>query len=257
MLKLIKFEIMRKKMVFLIAGALTVLGQLFAMFQYYKLDETVRNYAGEEIFTIFMSFTIFGFGLLYFIDLILLIKDDLFKQEGYMLFMTPHNGYKILGSKLIFALLEGFVIAVVYLALAYLNVNMMGMGPIDFRMPEFDVAWIELIVKGLFLGVIMLIEFALTVYLSFALFKSLFTNARFKGLITFGIFIVINMVKGQIVELIGKVFGRSFESIHLNASGAMLEAANSAMTLGIGATLVSAIILFFATGYLLENRINL
>jgi len=103
----------------------------------------------------------------------------------------------------------------------------------------------------------MLIEFALTVYLSFALFKSLFTNARFKGLITFGIFIVINMVKGQIVELIGKVFGRSFESIHLNASGAMLEAANSAMTLGIGATLVSAIILFFATGYLLENRINL
>ena len=174
-----------------------------------------------------------------------------------MLFMTPHNGYKILGSKLIFALLEGFIIAVVYLALAYLNVNMMGMGPIDFRMPEFDVAWIELIVKGLFLGVIMLIEFALTVYLSFALFKSLFTNARFKGLITFGIFIVINMVKGQIVELIGKVFGRSFESIHLNASGAMLEAANSAMTLGIGATLVSAIILFFATGYLLENRINL
>jgi hypothetical protein len=112
-------------------------------------------------------------------------------------------------------------------------------------------------IKGLILGIFMLIEFALTVYLSFALFKSLFNNARFKGLITFGIFIVINIVKSKFVEVIANILGKNFTNVEINASDVMLETINTAMNYGLVATILSAVILFIGTGYLLENRINL
>ena len=107
------------------------------------------------------------------------------------------------------------------------------------------------------LGIFMLIEFALTVYLSFALFKSLFNNARFKGLITFGIFIVINIVKSKFVEVIANILDKDFSNVSIDSSDLMLETVNAAMNYGLVATILSAIVLFIGTGYLLENRINL
>lgn len=258
MYNLIKFEFARKKMVFAVAAALTVIGQIFALFKFFQLDEVSRNMAGDEILGIFFGVTMIGFGILYFIDIIFLFRNDLFKQEGYMLFMTPQSGYKILGSKLIFALLEGLAIATVYIGLLFFNLKVMLGVPIDFHMIGVNSVMIMTGIKGLILGVFMLMEFALTVYLSFALFKSLFNNARFKGLITFGIFILINIVKSKFVEVIANLLGKNFTNVTMTSSSdLMLESVNTAMNYGLIGTLLSAIILFVATGYLLENRINL
>jgi len=257
MLNLVKFEFARKKTTFAVAAALTVIGQLFVLFKFFQLDELSRKAAGDEIFGIFLGVIMVGFGILYFIDIIFLFRNDLFKQEGYMLFMTPHNGYKILGSKLIFGLLEGLAIATLYLGLLFLNLKVMLGVPIDFEMIGINGVIILTGIKGLILGVFMLIEFALTVYLSFALFKSLFNNTRFKGLITFVIFVVINIVKSKIVEVIANLLGNNFSNVQINTSDAMLETINTAMNYGLIATLLSAVVLFIGTGYLLENRINL
>jgi len=257
MYNLIKFEFSRKKITFAVAAALTVIGQLFVLFKFFQLDELSRKTAGDEIFGVFLGVIMVGFGILYFIDIIFLFRNDLFKQEGYMLFMTPHNGYKILGSKLIFGLLEGLTIATLYLGLLFLNLKVMLGVPIDFEMIGINGVMIMTGIKGLILGVFMLIEFALTVYLSFALFKSLFNNTRFKGLITFGIFIVINILKSKFVEVIANLLGKNVSNVQINASDAMLQTINTAMNYGLIATLLSAVILFIGTGYLLENRINL
>ena len=72
MYNLIKFEFSRKKMVFAVAAALTVIGQLFVLFKFFQLDEVSRNAAGDEIFGIFLGVTMVGFGILYFIDIIFL-----------------------------------------------------------------------------------------------------------------------------------------------------------------------------------------
>ena len=114
MLKLLKFELIRKRTVFLVACIMVLLGEAYALFKYFQLDETVRYFANDDIFAVFISLLAAGFGILYLVDIITLLRQDMFKQEGYMLFMTPFNGYQILGSKVIFALVEGFFIAIIY-----------------------------------------------------------------------------------------------------------------------------------------------
>ena len=257
MLKLIKFEFSRKKTAFAVAGILTLLGQLYALYRFYKLDETVRQVFSDDIFGIFVGFLLMAFGILYFIDIITLFRNDLFKQEGYMLFMTPHNGYKLLGAKLIFALLEGLFIALIYAAIVYLNANIMHMGPIDFSFDGITGDIIFTGLKGLFLGVFMIVEFALTVYISFALFKSLFNNVRFKGLITFAIFLGINFVKSSVFNMISRWINPQTFQIFEADFNSVIEVVNKAMNYGLVATVISAVILFIGTGYLLENRINL
>ena len=257
MFKLVKFEFLRKRMTFAIAGGLAVLAQLYALYQYFKLDTGVRQYLGGDIFGVFMGLTLFGLAIVYFIDIILLFKDDLFKQEGYMLFMTPVNGYGILGSKLVFALLEGLVIAMFYVLLFVLNFNIMHVGNFSLSLADIDTVFITTSLKALTLGVLGLVEFALTVYLSFALFKSLFNNTRMKGLITFAIFIGVNIVKSNIVSMVGNLIGANFETVHISSVNMAVESVNIAINYGLVALLVSAIILFIGTGYLLENKINL
>ncbi len=257
MYNLIKFEFARKKTVFAVAALLTIIGQIFVLFKFFQLDEVARNISGEEIFGVFLGATMVGFGILYLIDIIFLFRNDLFKQEGYMLFMTPNNGYKILGSKLIFGLLEGLAIVIFYLGLLFLNLKVMLGVPIDFEMIGINSVMIMTGIKGLILGVFTILEFALTVYLSFALFKSLFNNTRFKGLITFGIFVVINIVKTKFVEVIANLLGGGITTIDMMSGDMMLDAINTAMNYGLVATIISAIVLFIGTGYLLEHRINL
>jgi len=138
-----------------------------------------------------------------------------------------------------------------------LNLKVMLGVPINFELIGLNSEMIVTGIKGLILGVFMLVEFALTVYLSFALFKSLINNTRFKGLITFGIFIVINIVKSKIVEVFANVLGQDFTNLQITTNDMMLETVNRAMNYGLIATILSAVILFIGTGYLLENRINL
>lgn len=257
MLKLIKFEFIRKKMLFAIAIALVIIGQVYALFKYFDIEAPVRAYIGQEVFAVYVSIVLVVMAILYLIDIILLFRNDLFKQEGYMLFMTPNSGYKILGAKLIFALLEGVAIAAFYLLLVYFNLKMMKLDVINFEFFKISTDEWMVIVKGLLLGVFVLLEFALTVYLSFALFKSIFSNVRFKGLITFFIFIAINVFKSKIMGVVGDVINRSQEVIQVSSSYFPIEQVNQALNYGLIATMVSAVLLFVGTGYLLENRINL
>lgn len=257
MLKLIKFEFLRKRMTFLLAGALIVLGQIYALYKFFSIDEVIRDNFSEEIFGIFIGILAVGLSLLYLIDLIFLFRNDLFKQEGYMLFMTPNSGYKLLGGKLIFALIEGVAIAGLYLGILFMNLRLMDIATFNLSILDLSTSEIFIIAKILLLMVFMIIEFALTIYLSFALFKSLFSNNRFKGLITFGIFIVINILKGKVADLASTLMNKTFDTIHLSADYLNFMGVDTTLNIAIGATLISSVIMYMGTGYLLEKRINL
>lgn len=258
MLKLLKFELIRKRTVFLVACIMVLLGEAYALFKYFQLDETVRYFANDDIFAVFISLLAVGFGILYLVDIVTLLRQDMFKQEGYMLFMTPFNGYQILGSKVIFALIEGFFIAVIYLVLMFANAKIMDISGFEFSF-GFNSDEIWLIIKGLIVGVLGLVEFALTIFLSFALFKSIFTDVRFKGAITFGIFVGINFIKGQIFGLVVNLAGKSLDMVNAShfSSVEVISNIHMAMNMSIVYVLVMSVILFGMTGYLLENKINL
>lgn len=260
MLKLLKFEFLRKKTVFLVACLMLLLGELFTVFRYFQIDESVRYFENGNMYAIFGAFLTFGFAILYLIDIITLLRQDMFKQEGYMLFMTPFNGYQILGSKVVFALFEGFFIGLIYLLIMFGNAKIMNLT--DFRFIfEFgglDASEIWIMIKGLILAILSIVEFALTIFLSFALFKSIFTDVRFKGAITFGIFVAINYIKIKISDLVSNLTGSSTDMFYASSSNVMLNS-NIHMTLNVGIiyVLVMSAILFAMTGYLLENKINL
>ncbi len=258
MLKLLKFELFRKKTVFLVAALIVLLGQAYTIFKYFQLDVAYRRFESDTVFAIFASFLAVGFAILYLVDIITLLRQDMFKQEGYMLFMTPFNGYQILGAKVLFALIEGAVIAFIYFAIVLLNAKIMGM--LDFKITwDFNFQESLLLLKILMFAVLAIMEFALTIFLSFALFKSIFTNVRFKGAITFGIFIVINLIKEQLFNLVADIVGKNLDMHYgyYHTDAEILTAISPAVNIGILYVLVMSAVLFIGTGYLLENKINL
>ena len=257
MLKLIKFEFSRKKTMYLVAAILLVIAQAFVLYKYLELGSHVRDEFGLDIFGAYAGILMVAFSILYLIDIIFLFREDLFKQEGYMLFMTPNSGYKLLGAKLLFALLEGVLIFGVYSVIILSNIKFMNVDVINFVFKNLSTKEFWIMAKGLFAIILMIMQFSLVVYLSFALFKSIFSNTRFKGLITFGIFIVLNIAISKIQELLSYIL--PFESrfnVIFNENSTM-DAVNISLNNGVFMSVVSVIILFIGTGYLLEKKINL
>lgn len=258
MIKLMKFEFLRKRLWFLMAFGLMFLVQLAVSYQYYQVEAGFRSYYAADLVLIYLVSLLVCFTLLFLIDLITLFRNDFFKKEGYMLFMTPHSGYKILGSKLLFALLEGIVIALVYVLVAAVNIRMV-YGPNALMGISLDLEFYPLVAKISALFIVSVVEFALTVYLAFALFKSLINNTRFKGLITFFIFVGIGLLKSQFSGLVIQLtMDRSyFENAVYYSFTEFLAILNQLIHIGIGLSLVMAAFMFWATGYLIERKINL
>ncbi len=80
---------------------------------------------------------------------------------------------------------------------------------------------------------------------------------RFKGLITFGIFLGINFIKSSVFNMVSRWINPQTFQILESDFNSVIEVVNKAMNYGLVATVISAVILFIGTGYLLENRINL
>lgn len=257
MLKLIKFEFSRKKTMYLISLVLLVIAEAFALFKYFELGGNVRDFIGDDIFGIYSGILLVSFSLLYLIDIIFLFREDLFKQEGYMLFMTPNSGYKLLSSKLLFALLEGIMIFGIYFVVLLVNIKIMDIGSINFIVDQFTMKETWVVIKMLMTIMFGLMQFALIVYLSFALFKSLFSNQRFKGLITFGIFLVINYGIVKIQQVILKILPFESEMKTIFNENSTIDAVSIALNNGLLMGAISVVLLFIGTGYLLENKINL
>ncbi len=261
MLKLIKFEMKRKKTLFQAALFIVVVTQLLISMRFFAVDASFRVNHNENLILLYLVIVFIVFAILYFIDLVTLFRNDVFHPEGYMLFMTPNSGYKILASKLMFALIEGLSIFLIYFVLLLINMRML-YGSVFFQdLRQINMDWNIMPLVGRFgLSVITsLVEFALTVYLSYAIFKSLFPNLRFKGLLTLIIFFVISVFKGRIVAYISAFeMKRTYyafldEEMITQVIGVIREALN----VSIGFNIVSAVITFLITGYLLEKKVNL
>lgn len=89
MIKLMKFEFLRKRLWFLMAFGLMFLVQLAVSYQYYQVEAGFRSYYAADLVLIYLVSLLVCFTLLFLIDLITLFRNDFFKKEGYMLFMTP------------------------------------------------------------------------------------------------------------------------------------------------------------------------
>ncbi|QOR35271.1 hypothetical protein IMX26_00065 [Clostridium sp. 'deep sea'] len=243
MLNLIKYEFMKKYKMFIAILITTVLGNAFFTIKF-----------GELGFGPLAAFLAFGLLILYVVDVIQMYNKDIFKKTGYMVFMTPNSGYKIIISKIITALLEGFLMLFFYLAVLTLN-NIILYGDIsDVVILNMTVplgTFLQFLLIALVAAILYLVHLIMVVYSAITLGKSIFANSKYKGLICFGFFLVIGYLTTNAYWIL-------YRSLNFQISGSPIPA--QFLKVCLPSMLLSAVfctVFIAGSGYLLEKKINL
>lgn len=266
MLKLVKYEFIKKSKLLLILLIVAIIANLGAAIAF-----------GEWGIGFFLGLTPIALIILYLYELIRTYSDDLNKKTGYMLFMTPNSGYKIIGSKLIFIITEGIILFASYMVFLVVNICALALKATgDFSEITHAVSQLINAINsgaiaqfGINLGDILLIVimilasavvFALIVYAAMTIRKSIFSDIKFGGLISFVIFIVLNVIYGQLANFVSDAFQFNLITERINTNFAVVYPSSTMFEL-FGITIVFNIIistlLMLGSGYLIEKKINL
>lgn len=258
MLNLIKYEFIRKYKLILMTLASAVIFNLIAV---------IKGGAGGS--SVFLAFFPFAMIFLYTGDVIKMYSEDLNKKVGYMLFMTPNSGYKIIVSKVLTAVLEGFSILLLYFIFIFINgiyiifanevsinynevldaINMFLNGSFGFNLGHIFVLLIAF--------VLFIISFILTAYTAITIRKSIFSEIKFGGFLSFVIFIALNTFSSYAFSKILNLFSPYYDSfVNLESRISVAELTAVLMPVII-LFIVESAILTMGSGYLLEKKINL
>ncbi|WDV44623.1 hypothetical protein PV797_13995 [Clostridiaceae bacterium M8S5] len=249
MFNLLKYEVYKKYKTLL--ASLTIIAIIELICIYYLYDSF--NKAGSAI----IIYTLLGIAGMVFllVENINTYKSDLFKKSGYMLFLTPNNGYKILGSKVIFSLVENIVGFLIYFSLGLMNYKILLSNYTEHEVLRFfstiqqNLSHYDISILNVFYVCLIIVfawfNFTLSIYLAMTIYKSVLSNVKRGGLISFGLFLVINFFIQKFYDLFfSEVFNIDF------TTKSMLFP--SLFTLGI-----VSVALFFSTSYLLDKKVNL
>ena len=266
MLKLIKYEFIKKSKLLLILLITAILANIGLGIAY-----------GENGIGLFLGLSPLVLGIIYLYELIKTYSDDLNKKTGYMLFMTPNSGYKIIGSKLVTIILVGIIFFTSYMIFALANLSIIAYKAVgDFSLITEGltqlIEGLNMLISGAFgfnigdlmlmfiVGIISSIVFVLTVYAAITIRKSIFSNTKFGGILSFIIFVIINVIYGYLTDLVGKIF--NFEFIITQISTNISVTYPSSQMFVIFAVMIVfnciiASLLMLGSGYLVEKKINL
>ncbi|HHZ02498.1 MAG TPA: hypothetical protein GX396_06125 [Tissierellia bacterium] len=263
MFKLIKYEFIKKYRLITLILITAVAFNIFLIF---------RGAEGSLLFLIFSPIVLY---ILYLVDIIKMYGDDLNKKTGYMIFMTPNSGYKIITSKLLTAVLEGLGLLFIYFLFFIANslyiisslggyiglshvineINSFFSGNIGY---QFNIVHLFLF---LLTAMVVLIAFITTVYTAITIRKSLFSEVKYGGLLSFIIFVFINWTISWLSDrffdfLSITTYNNNFE--FLIDTGRFLPDTFYMFLLPIVAfALIQIMVLAAFSGYLLEKKINL
>lgn len=255
MLKLIKYEFMRKDKVIMVF----IISLIINLFMVLKL-QTEGSAMFIGLFPL-ISMT------LYIVDIISMYSRDLNNKSGYMLFMTPNSGYKIIVSKLITAILEGLFILLFYFIIILINGIYMG----SFYNINYNevISFINMILSGYFrfnLGhvfvflitaLVFILNFILSAYTAITIRKSIFSEIKFAGFLSFIIFIAINWFTSFTAKKLIPMLNPYFESL-TQVQGNLTATQLVYVFLPLMIVLIiQCAIMTVASGYLLEKKINL
>ena len=256
MLNLIKYEFVKKYKLILITLISSVVLDLYLF---------TKGVGGSSIFLVLFPTVM---SILYTVDVIKMYGDDINKKSGYMLFMTPNSGYKIIVSKLITAVIEGLAILLIFFIFILINgsyINYLSGVNINFNDIVYMVNRLMTGSLGINLGhiltfsltgLLILISFFTTVYTAMTIRKSIFSEMKFGGVLSFVIFLLINWgisrLSSWILDTLPSGYNSFIFSDPYTASEwfRMLLPANAL-------SIIQSIILTLCSGYLLEKKINL
>nr|WP_300092736.1 hypothetical protein [Sedimentibacter sp.] len=256
MLKLLKYEFIRKYKLITMTLVSALVLNLYLL---------TKGIAVSSSFLLFFPLIL---AVLYVSDVIRMYSDDLNKKSGYMLFMTPNSGYKIIMSKLAAAVIEGIGMLFIYFVFILVNgafiiyqtrsfvdinevmndINTLLSGNIGINLGHVFVF--------LFAVLVFVIGFIVTVYTAMTIRKSIFSEIKFGGFLSFIIFLGLNWAltyaSGEFYSLVSPHYN-SFVNVTTVSASELLVI----MFPVIAVSIIQSIILTLCSGFLLEKKINL
>lgn len=105
MMKLLKYELLRRKQLLIGAAISVVFLEGLALLGLY--NGGISNGGGWSVLAVMMTvLLVVGGMVMAFLDGVIKVYSDFKQKHGYMVFMTPQSGYRVMWAKTIFAVLE-------------------------------------------------------------------------------------------------------------------------------------------------------
>lgn len=262
MIKLMKYELKRRKQMFIGAAIAMLFLEGVAIFSIYSSADIARigtsgMYSWITLAVVMTALLVIGGYVLAFLDAVTRLYSDYKQKQGYMILMTPQSGYRIIWAKTIFALLEilaAGIITAICLALSCLVIeNVYGGVTKFFTAPPTDIGVLIRFVTG---GGILLL-FQTMAQLSIAILAVTVARAVTQGksynwlialAMYFALAVLVNLVNGALLI----AFGAAGDIMRVNTGTSLIYSGLFAKYCIIGAVTFSA---WFAGCTLLSGRL--
>ncbi|AZV57452.1 hypothetical protein [Clostridium sp. AWRP] len=198
-----------------------------------------------------------------------LFSRDIHEDTSILLFTLPKSGKNILMNKIVTALIQMVIVQFVIFIFTAMWIQIFKVvqgGVIDIKVTFLElirIVNVKFVLFSIIVVLIIYITFLLTVYISITLSKVAIKNRRFGKLGSFIIFVILCITQGKIDESISGIFPQSFKLNVLNfnmASHTPVNITTSGVDINIASIFMSIAILvglFYATAYLIENKLDL
>ncbi|MDO4633173.1 MAG: hypothetical protein Q4B01_04880 [Eubacteriales bacterium] len=270
MANLIKYEIIKQKTSKMILGAFLLAAELLFLVGIATKRDSILSLS-----IIALTLTAIAGFVLVAVEAIFTYYEDMKKKQGYMLFMTPYSEYTILGSKLLASMITIVVWTIFIGALTFIDLTMMAaaFNELDtfFSMVNqmvhlffgIDISW----GNALLVLLQMVFSWAAMVtsgFLAITLATTLFVRLKFNALISFVIYVVLNIIPMKAANLLmklpkGSVLKETEVEITESMSGTLQYYTTSTeyTLIAFAVSAVFGIVCFLIAGRILNKKLSL
>ncbi|MDR0433428.1 MAG: hypothetical protein LBH21_00020 [Gracilibacteraceae bacterium] len=269
MVKLIKYEFMlrgKRILVFFAAVLFLIIAlNLYLRFGTNYIETTRLGISLTLLIILFVT----SFGLL-FIDILTAYSRELNHKEGYMLFLTPRNGWQIIGGKLLSGLLEGIVFLLYFLLLLYIelfivygnashNLILKYLEQLFYFDQQQQLASVIAFFLFSLMLIVCIINGVVTAYAAMTVRRGFFAHNKFGPIITAVVYIAVSFIVGRLVTAGMNLFPLPsiFNLLYIDDRTAFFHVLNQVLVIYTLFLAVATTIIFAVAGYILEKKIDL
>jgi ABC-2 type transport system permease protein len=234
MLNLIKYELRKKYLTMLGICITVIMGNLFLM---------IKIGSGGTGVAILSTVLAIGALVAIFISSLTLMSDYLYDDQGYLLFTLPQSGVSITASRLIAAVIQISIVTIVSVLMFCLidQGRMLNIILSDSKLPE--------LLYSILMYIWTIVFTLILIYFCMVVGKIALKGKKIGKIGSFIIFILLNIALSGLTAIISNFFP---QIVQFNAL--------ATITINIGSTIfdmITCVLLFMATSYLLENKVDL
>lgn len=248
MLKLIKYEF-RKQLL----SKIIILVTLFAFEAVFLVGYLTESDTTLGVSILLLVLTAIAAIFFVSIEAIITFSNDLKTKHSYMLFMTPHSPYTIVGAKVITSIITIFVTGIIFLACAGLDIILV-LDALDMRetleilfdfteaLFGFDFEW-TIIIPYILLELASLCATTVFGFIAITISATLLSNVRGRGVVSVVLFFAFMLLRSWITNLL--------------VSDELFVLSTRDTWITVAVTVIFAGLAYFFTGLMLKKKVNL